>query len=59
MSIQIPEDLVPAQVGGKVTDAEYEDVISYALTIGVNNAFIQEGDAAQESFIPNFDKNII
>ena len=43
----------------KVTDAEYEDVISYALTIGVNNAFIQEGDAAQESFIPNFDKNII
>ena len=23
MSIQIPEDLVPAQVGGKVTDAEY------------------------------------
>ena len=43
----------------KVTEAEYEDVISYALTIGVNNAFIQEGDAAQESFIPDFDKNII
>jgi hypothetical protein len=29
------------------------------LTIGVDNAFIQEGDAAQESFIPDFDKNII
>lgn len=43
----------------RVTDAEYEDVISYALTIGVNNAFIQEGDAAQESFIPDFDKSII
>ena len=23
MSIQIPDDLIPAQVGGKVTDAEY------------------------------------
>ena len=43
----------------RVTEAEYEDVISYALTIGVDNAFIQEGDAALESFIPEFDKNII
>lgn len=43
----------------RVSEAEYEDVISYALTIGVDNAFIQEGDAALESFIPDFDKNII
>ncbi len=43
----------------KVTEEEYEDVISYALTIGINNAFIQEGEAADESFIPNFDKNIV
>lgn len=43
----------------KVTEEEYEDVISYALTIGVNNAFIQEGEAADESFIPNFDTSII
>ena len=43
----------------KVTEEEYEDVISYALTLGIDNAFIQEGDAADESFIPNFDKNIV
>ena len=43
----------------KVTEKEYEDVINYALTIGVNNAFIQEGDAASESFIPKFDKSIL
>ena len=43
----------------KVTDDEYEEVINYALTIGVNNAFIQEGDSAEESFIPSFDKSIV
>ncbi len=43
----------------KVTEDEYEEVVNYALTIGINNAFIQEGDAADSSFIPNFDKNIL
>ena len=39
----------------KVTKREYEAVIDYALSIGVKNAFIQEGDVAMESFIPSFD----
>lgn len=43
----------------KVREDEYEEVINYALTIGVSNAFIQEGDTADESFIPNFLKSII
>ena len=43
----------------KLTEEEYEEVINYALTIGVNNAFIQEGDVALESFIPKFDKKIV
>ena len=43
----------------KLTEAEYEEVINYALTIGVDNAFIQEGDSADESFIPDFDKSIV
>ena len=38
---------------------KYEEVINYALTIGVNNAFIQEDETASESFIPNFDISII
>ena len=38
-----------------LTEEEYDDVVNYALTIGVNMAFIQEGDTASESFIPNFD----
>ena len=39
----------------KVSDAEYDEVIDFAVSIGVKNAFIQEGDTASESFIPKFD----
>ena len=38
---------------------EYEDVINYALTIGVSKAFIQEGDTALESFIPDFNVSVL
>ena len=43
----------------KVSDSDYEEVVNFALTIGVHNAFIQEGDTAKESFIPKFDKSIV
>lgn len=39
----------------KVTKREYESVIDYAISIGMEHAFIQEGEAAKESFIPEFD----
>ncbi|MBR4122611.1 MAG: radical SAM protein [Erysipelotrichaceae bacterium] len=42
-------------LGRKVTKREYERVIDYALDLGIQNAFIQEGDVAKESFIPPFD----
>ena len=48
-----------AELNRKVTVEEYEEVINYALTIGVNQAFIQEGETANESFIPNFDTTIL
>lgn len=40
---------------GKVSDKEYEKLADYALRIGIENAFLQEGEAASESFIPDFD----
>lgn len=43
------------ELNRKVTKREYEKVIQYALDLGVENAFIQEGETAQESFIPSFD----
>lgn len=43
------------ELNRKVTKREYENVISYALDIGVELAYIQEGGTAKESFIPSFD----
>ena len=39
----------------KVDRRAYDRLIDYALEIGVENAFIQEEDVAEESFIPLFD----
>lgn len=39
----------------KVTKREYERLIRYTLELGVEKAFIQEGETATESFIPAFD----
>ena len=41
----------------KVTKREYAKVVDYALSLGWENAFIQEGATAKESFIPDFDGN--
>ncbi len=38
-----------------VDEKEYEALIDYAVTLGVENGFIQEGGAASESFIPDFN----
>ena len=38
----------------RVTEQEYANVVRYAEQIGIENAFTQEGEAACESFIPEF-----
>ncbi len=48
-----------SELNRKLSPEEYEDVIRYALTLGVNNAFVQDGETASESFIPIFDKSIV
>ena len=39
----------------RVTKKEYDEVVDYAIELGVVNGFIQEGGTADESFIPEFD----
>ncbi len=34
---------------------EYDRLVDYAIELGVENGFIQEGGTAKESFIPEFD----
>ncbi len=43
----------------KLTESEYDEVIKYALELGVTNAFIQEEGTQEESFIPDFNTNVI
>ncbi len=37
-----------------LSEEEYREVVDYARSIGIRNAFIQEGGAVGESFIPDF-----
>ena len=39
----------------RVTEAEYERLVDFCLDLGMENAFVQEGEAAAESFILAFD----
>ena len=39
----------------RVTQEEYDDVVDFAVDLGITNAFVQEGEAASESFIPDFE----
>ena len=43
------------ELNRRVTDKEYNEVVDYAIDLGVVNGFIQEGGTAEESFIPQFD----
>ena len=43
------------EINRKVTKREYDNVVDYAIDIGVTNGFVQEGSAAEESFIPEFN----
>ena len=51
--VDIPEEFPELQ--RTLTPEEYEEVVDYAIGLGVENGFIQEGGAAEESFIPPFD----
>ena len=43
------------ELNRKVTKREYENVLDAAVDMGIKNGFIQEGETASESFIPDFD----
>ncbi|MBO5371375.1 MAG: radical SAM protein [Lachnospiraceae bacterium] len=43
------------ELNRKITESEYEEVIDFAIAMGIENGFVQEGNTADESFIPAFD----
>ena len=55
MSQYTPMPDMPEPLNRKVTKREYDQLCDYAVRKGLKNGFIQEGDTAKESFIPEFD----
>lgn len=43
------------ELNRKISAAEYEQLVDDAIAMGIENGFIQEGETASESFIPNFN----
>lgn len=43
------------EINKTVSEREYDELIEYALSIGIKNAWMQEDGVAKESFIPAFD----
>lgn len=43
------------EISTKLSKKEYDEVVDFAIGLGVENAFIQEDDVATESFIPEFN----
>ncbi|MBR7117478.1 MAG: radical SAM protein [Clostridia bacterium] len=55
MSQYTPTCEMPPPLNRAVTRAEYRELVDYAISLGVTNAFTQEHGSVGESFIPNFD----
>ena len=51
----LPHVAAYPELNRKVTEEEYEELVDYAVELGVSCGFIQEGDTAKESFIPEFE----
>lgn len=43
------------EINKVVDDNDYEELIDYAMDLGIKNGFMQEGETQKTSFIPEFD----
>lgn len=56
MSQYTPFGILPyPELSRRVTEKEYDALLDFAIELGVENAFTQEGSSAEESFIPEFN----
>ncbi len=51
----LPQIIKYPELNRKVSYTAYKKLVNYAVNLGVRNGFIQEGETALESFIPNFN----
>lgn len=57
MSQYTPQKNLPKPLNRRLTKAEYYEVVDYAVSLVVKNAFTQDFESAEESFIPPFDNS--
>ncbi len=43
------------EINHTLDEKHYDELVDYAISLGVENGFIQEGETAKESFIPDFN----
>lgn len=55
MSQYTPMAGMTGELSRALTDKEYGEVVAFAQKIGISNAYIQDGESAKESFIPEFN----
>ncbi len=55
MSQYTPQPWCEGELSRRLTAEEYASVVEYARSIGIENAYIQDGESASESFIPEFN----
>ena len=46
------------EINRRITEREYDRTVDFAISLGIENAFIQEGETAKESFIPDFEEGV-
>ena len=46
---------MPLELARRLTTDEYDELIDFALSLGLENGFIQEAGSASEKFIPDFN----
>lgn len=44
------------EINRTITESEYEELVDFAIGLGIENGFIQEEETASESFIPEFNE---
>lgn len=49
------EPLAYPNLNRKLSGRAYERLVDYAISLGIENGYVQEGKTAEESFIPDFD----
>ncbi|HHW30084.1 MAG TPA: radical SAM protein [Clostridiaceae bacterium] len=52
----ITKNMIYPELNRKITEEEYDELVDFAIEIGLENGFIQEGETASESFIPEFNE---